>query len=328
MTICEKITSARSIKCFETLEDVFNTVHNGRYDYSRAVYSGDNERITIICSKHGEFKQTPGVHKRGNGCPACGTERTAEKHKHNMTQIRAKAGKTNKINSKNRFLIKAKQLYPNYNYEKVEYTDYKTHVTVTCEEHGDFRVTPEQHTAGSICPMCRSKKRWDTNNYIQECNKIHNNYYDYSKTLYKHSHKKVTIICKTHGEFRQIASLHMRGSGCPRCAWDKTNYERYNNTPTTLYYIRIGDYYKIGLTQSNVETRFKYDNIDYEIIKQWYFIDGYMAFKVEQDIKEATTSGTISIDESPIKDGYTEIRRYDFLDEINKHKIIKENNFG
>lgn len=45
----------------------------------------------------------------------------------------------------------------------------------------------------------------------------HNDKYDYSKVEYITSRTKVIIICKEHGEFRQRASAHLLGAGCPEC---------------------------------------------------------------------------------------------------------------
>jgi hypothetical protein len=49
-------------------------IHNGKYDYSKAVYTGSRCRITIICPKHGEFTQTTDGHVKC-GCPACYREK-------------------------------------------------------------------------------------------------------------------------------------------------------------------------------------------------------------------------------------------------------------
>lgn len=59
-----------------------------------------------------------------------------------------------------------------------------------------------------------------TEYFIKHSEKIHDNKYDYSKTLYITGDKKVIIICPIHGEFKQTASTHMSGNGCPRCGYD------------------------------------------------------------------------------------------------------------
>lgn len=48
-----------------------NKVHNFKYNYTTSVYINATTNILIICSKHGEFNQTPDVHLRGSGCPMC-----------------------------------------------------------------------------------------------------------------------------------------------------------------------------------------------------------------------------------------------------------------
>lgn len=45
--------------------------HGDKYDYSVAVYRGINEKISIICPKHGQFEQTTNSHIRGSECPKC-----------------------------------------------------------------------------------------------------------------------------------------------------------------------------------------------------------------------------------------------------------------
>lgn len=48
-----------------------NLVHSEKYDYSISNYTTINEYVDIICSSHGIFKQTPGSHLSGAGCPKC-----------------------------------------------------------------------------------------------------------------------------------------------------------------------------------------------------------------------------------------------------------------
>lgn len=48
-------------------------VHGCKYDYSLALYEHSKTPITILCLKHGEFKQLPEYHMSGSGCPKCST---------------------------------------------------------------------------------------------------------------------------------------------------------------------------------------------------------------------------------------------------------------
>lgn len=48
-----------------------NIIHNYKYDYSKVIYNGNRTKVTIICSEHGEFEQTPNNHLAGNCCSKC-----------------------------------------------------------------------------------------------------------------------------------------------------------------------------------------------------------------------------------------------------------------
>lgn len=43
----------------------------GFYDYRDVIYRGGHHKVTIICPKHGPFKQRPSTHLRGCACPHC-----------------------------------------------------------------------------------------------------------------------------------------------------------------------------------------------------------------------------------------------------------------
>lgn len=46
----------------------------------------------------------------------------------------------------------------NYDYTKTEYINALTKVIVTCREHGDFLIKPNNHLKGDGCPICRYRK--------------------------------------------------------------------------------------------------------------------------------------------------------------------------
>ena len=46
-------------------------VHGDKYDYSNVEYINAHVPVSIICKKHGIFKQIPYVHLAGCGCPVC-----------------------------------------------------------------------------------------------------------------------------------------------------------------------------------------------------------------------------------------------------------------
>ena len=58
--------------------------------------------------------------------------------------------------------------------------------------------------------------------FIEDCQKIHNNFYDYSAVEIVNSREKVKIKCPVHGYFYQSPSKHKNGQGCPICGRLKT----------------------------------------------------------------------------------------------------------
>lgn len=109
-----------------------------------------------------------------------------------------------------------------YNYSRVCFTKTHDKVEIVCEKHGSFMQSPIMHIKGSGCSKCGKDKLSDLfrkplNEFIEDANKVHNGKYDYSLVEYKRNRDKIKIICPLHGEFAQIVSDHMQGSGCKKC---------------------------------------------------------------------------------------------------------------
>jgi hypothetical protein len=77
-----------------------------------------------------------------------------------------------------------------------------------------------------------------TNRFIDNAIKIHGDRYNYSKSDYIHSHSEIIIICKIHGEFNQVASYHLQGSGCKKCQYDNSS----NNYATFKSIINLNEF--------------------------------------------------------------------------------------
>lgn len=61
-------------------------------------------------------------------------------------------------------------------------------------------------------------KTYDTAYFIERAIKVHGDRYCYSIAHYTGINKNISVICLEHGAFKQMASVHLRGSGCPDCA--------------------------------------------------------------------------------------------------------------
>lgn len=64
-------------------------------------------------------------------------------------------------------------------------------------------------------------RRSTVEEYIEKCQKIHGDRYDYSSLIYRNSSTKVDINCRIHGIFQQWPADHRRGFGCPSCSRKK-----------------------------------------------------------------------------------------------------------
>ena len=64
-------------------------------------------------------------------------------------------------------------------------------------------------------------RKLTTEEFIQECNIKHNNFYDYGKVVYTRSQNKITIICPKHGDFEQTPNSHLNRRGCSVCSGKK-----------------------------------------------------------------------------------------------------------
>ena len=75
---CPKCSKQKVIKNItKTTEQFINESsikHNNKYDYSKVNYKHSQEKINIICPKHGIFLQTPNSHLKGSGCLQCFVE--------------------------------------------------------------------------------------------------------------------------------------------------------------------------------------------------------------------------------------------------------------
>lgn len=109
-----------------------------------------------------------------------------------------------------------------YDYSLVKYKNMHSKVQIICKNHGIFEQQPRAHKSGQGCSKCTISENWvqsrDIDSFIKRAHDVHDNKYDYSKTNYTKTMGIVKIICKTHGEFEQLANSHLNGRGCPQCA--------------------------------------------------------------------------------------------------------------
>ena len=96
--------------------------------------------------------------------------------------------------------------------------------------------------------------------YVLQANKIHNFKFDYSKIKMTSVTNKIVIICPIHGEFIQIAKVHLIAThSCPSCAGVK----RYDDNIDEIYE-KINNLYENKYDLSNFV--FKNSNVKSDVI--------------------------------------------------------------
>lgn len=142
---CKKCAdeSYRKFASNEELIDECRRIHGDKYEYLEYDYTNLRSLMKIRCKvvdefgPHGIFYQKYANHCiNKEGCPICGKT-------HGMTLKRF----INKANKKHNF---------KYTYENASYVNAHTKLLITCQKHGDFLQTPNDHLSGCGCPECKS----------------------------------------------------------------------------------------------------------------------------------------------------------------------------
>jgi len=118
------------------------------------------------------------------------------------------------------FIKRVKEKYGDqFTFEKTNYQTSRKKVILTCKDHGDFEIAPSNILRNpNGCKLCGFEKRkLGLNEFIKRANNIHNNFYDYTKSVYKDTSTKLIICCPKHGEFEQTPGNHLSGHGCWYC---------------------------------------------------------------------------------------------------------------
>ena len=277
--------STKHIKCpecdreerFYTFVDKAKAIHGDKYQYIMESYKTNKVPMTIVCPKHGTFKQAPGDHLKGWGCSKC-----SGKYKPTTEE----------------WILKAAPVYNNrYDYSKVIYIDNKTPVTVSCPEHGEFYPLPNNHLKGvSGCPKCNgilkhNKYSKTTNQFIQDAQKIHGHLYNYNKVDYYNKETPVIIICEKHGEFLQSPNAHLSGAGCPKCKNKNQTllFEKLSNSFKELNFnyefgIKWLEGQRFDIYNSQFNFAVEYDGLQHYKLVEHFGGESYLKIIQERDI--------------------------------------------
>ena len=242
---CFKRNQAKRLaRTQEDFESEVRQLWGDRWDLSEAVYTNARNKVTLKCREHGYFEQTPVQILGGHvGCGSC----------------------NNREVSTEEFVSKAKEVWGDrLDFSKVKYTNTISEVTLICPHHGEFTQRASSVLKGYLgCAYCNGKSR-STSQAISALQEVWGDRWDLSKAEYAGRKKRITLICREHGEFSQTYEGAIVGkNGCPDCngqtitqedflrmaqtMWgDKYQYDKslYINavTPVTISCMKHGDF--------------------------------------------------------------------------------------
>lgn len=192
-------------------------VHGERYSYSCDNFRDQYTVVTVTCKDHGEFKQVAKNHMRGSGCKQCAIANNADNRAIPFSEFVRRSLSAHK---------------ETHAYDEATYRISSEPTKIVCVRHScEFWQLPERHMTGQTgCSECAKEKRVHkrtktTAEFIRDATAIHGDRYDYSETVYSGAQRKLTIMCRKHGLFSQLATNHLAGYGCAECATRKLFHE-------------------------------------------------------------------------------------------------------
>lgn len=199
----------------------FKEVWGDTYTYgkfstrNRGIKSDGKVEVEVICAEHGVEIKAAERHSAGDGCSKCGDKTTA-----NFIQ-----------SSDSEILAAAKEAHgEKYTYGRIYFDGElgspkrKRVMEITCPTHGTFIQGVKFHIKGQGCRACGITSRVDAARYTLEdvvarAKEVHGEFFKHGELTPTGATglARIVVICPTHGEFSQIVSAHLAGSGCPRC---------------------------------------------------------------------------------------------------------------
>lgn len=187
----------------ETLKRINEKFPDKGYSITLDAWKEKGTHMWVTCPKHGQWYANRHWLFKGSGCPEC--------WKQDHPSLQPKKIET--------FIKDAKAVHGDkYNYDKVVYINNKVPVIVTCPEHGDFSVKPNNHLTGkSGCPLCSTsapeKVIWNFlhKNNIKFTYQYKVEYFDYRWDFYIND---LNVVIEYNGKqhYEQIKYFNQEGT--------------------------------------------------------------------------------------------------------------------
>jgi len=162
-----------------------------------------------------------------------------------------------------KFIEKAKEVHGGYySYDKTVYIRSKQKVIITCPEHGDFEMTPNNHVSNRMgCRQCGYKRERqvkqfkDFDDFLAKAKEVHGDKYIYYRDDNFKSSSPITIVCKEHGEFTvKSANNHVtKGYGCKQCTLERKY--RFKTKKDLSDYLKIEEIFILTAPPYTLDTK-------------------------------------------------------------------------
>jgi len=203
-------------------------IHGDKYTYENCSYVNSHTNVSIKCSHHGAFEQSPTAHLSGRGCPTCGQKTITNKARMHTTDV---LGLLNKQSSLGGDVI----------FDEGAYWSMNDKMGITCSIHGKQipRIVTSMLTSKHPCLKCSEPLRNDGITGSQFQTKLDDKFNGkYEVELFDYIGGKtcVNLNCSIegHGMFSIQASYLHKSRGCPKCRAEKGQLNRIHGLQKSI----------------------------------------------------------------------------------------------
>jgi len=181
-----------------------------------------------------------------------------------------------------------------------EYKGANTKILHQCINEHIWSVEPNSILRGFGCPKCASNRKCSHEEYLV---KLRNKGIRYQPIeLYINALTPILHKCNKGHEWKVKPSHVLNYSGCNKCTYSTFDPD----SPAILYYIKIGEYYKVGITKRNIKARFSKDpSKPIIVIRFIWFEKGKYARELEQEL--LSINNRITVPNYLVSGGNTEL---------------------
>lgn len=212
---------------------IASIIHNNKFDYSKTVFTGKKNTITLTCPVHGDITINAGSHLLGTNCEQCTYEQNKQRQATTLEEFK------NKFNYK---------YQGRYLFKDDDFISISDKINIYCIKHNEyFTQKPKDSLVGLGCKRCTKEKAsaaltLNLDEFEAKVMSAYNNKPNFKIKSYINMSTSVLINCEVHGEVSVHPTTLIRGKGCPKCSMEsvtlkmlKRNLTNNINKATILF---------------------------------------------------------------------------------------------